>query len=404
MQLSGTKILFGVSGSISAYKAADIVRLLSKNGAEFQVVMTSAARDFITPLTLFTLSGKPVLTKFNDPESGWWNNHVELGLWADLMLIAPLSAHTAAKLASGFCEDLLAATYLSARCPVFIAPAMDHDMFQHAATQSNLNKLKEAGCHIIGPEFGELASGLIGQGRLTEPIDIYNHIVNYLKYKNSLNGKRALVSAGPTREAIDAVRYVSNSSTGKMGVAIANELHARGCMVDLVCGPGVTESIHHGVAIHNVVTASQMHTTCMELFSKADLSIMAAAVADYTPSSPASHKIKKESGSEALSTVEFKPTTDILAEMGRHKNTSQFLVGFALESDNEESNARQKLQNKNLDLIILNSLRDEGAGFGTDTNKVTMISKSGEILPLPLQSKKSVAGELVSFITSKMAK
>ncbi|MFM2189756.1 MAG: hypothetical protein RL491_142 [Bacteroidota bacterium] len=404
MQLSGTKILFGVSGSISAYKAADIVRLLSKNGAEVQVVMTSAAHDFITPLTLSTLSGKPVLTKFNDPESGWWNNHVELGLWADLMLIAPLSAHTAAKLASGFCEDLLAATYLSARCPVFIAPAMDHDMFQHAATQSNLNKLKEAGCHIIGPEFGELASGLIGQGRLTEPIDIYNHIVNYLKYKNSLNGKRALVSAGPTREAIDAVRYVSNSSTGKMGVAIANELHARGCMVDLVCGPGVTESIHHGVAIHNVVTASQMHTTCMELFSKADLSIMAAAVADYTPSSPASHKIKKESGSEALSTVEFKPTTDILAEMGRHKNTSQFLVGFALESDNEESNARQKLQNKNLDLIILNSLRDEGAGFGTDTNKVTMISKSGEILPLPLQSKKSVAGELVSFITSKMAK
>ncbi|MGR6086703.1 MAG: bifunctional phosphopantothenoylcysteine decarboxylase/phosphopantothenate--cysteine ligase CoaBC [Arcticibacter sp.] len=404
MQLSGTKILFGVSGSISAYKAADIVRLLSKNGAEVQVVMTSAARDFITPLTLSTLSGKPVLTKFNDPESGWWNNHVELGLWADLMLIAPLSAHTAAKLASGFCEDLLAATYLSARCPVFIAPAMDHDMFQHAATQSNLNKLKEAGCHIIGPEFGELASGLIGQGRLTEPIDIYNHIVNYLKYKNSLNGKRALVSAGPTREAIDAVRYVSNSSTGKMGVAIANELHARGCMVDLVCGPGVTESIHHGVAIHNVVTASQMHTTCMELFSKADLSIMAAAVADYTPSSPASHKIKKESGSEALSTVEFKPTTDILAEMGRHKNTSQFLVGFALESDNEESNAKQKLQNKNLDLIILNSLRDEGAGFGTNTNKVTMISKSGEILPLPLQSKKSVAGELVSFITSKMAK
>ncbi|MFM7902870.1 MAG: bifunctional phosphopantothenoylcysteine decarboxylase/phosphopantothenate--cysteine ligase CoaBC, partial [Bacteroidota bacterium] len=252
-----TKILFGVSGSISAYKSADIVRLFTKNGADVQVVMTSAAQDFITPLTLSTLSGKPVLTRFNDPESGWWNNHVELGLWADLMLIAPLSAHTAAKLASGFCEDLLAATYLSARCPVFVAPAMDHDMYQHAATQSNLNKLKEAGCHIIGPEYGELASGLIGQGRLTEPIDIYNHIVIYLKYKNSLKGKRALVSAGPTREAIDAVRYVSNSSTGKMGVAIANELHARGCLVDLVCGPGVSEPVNHGIAVHNVITASQ---------------------------------------------------------------------------------------------------------------------------------------------------
>lgn len=404
MQLSGTKILFGVSGSISAYKAADIVRLLSKNGAEVQVVMTSAARDFITPLTLSTLSGKPVLSRFNDPESGQWNNHVELGLWADLMLIAPLSAHTAAKLASGFCEDLLAATYLSARCPVLLAPAMDHDMFQHAATQSNLNKLKMAGCHIIGPEFGELASGLIGQGRLTEPIDIYYYIVNYLKNRNSLNGKRALVSAGPTREAIDAVRYVSNSSTGKMGVAIANELNARGCLVDLVCGPGVTEQIHHGVSVHNVVTASQMHTVCMELFQKTDLSIMAAAVADYAPSNPVTHKIKKEGGSEALTKVEFKPTTDILAEMGKHKKSDQFLVGFALESDHEESNAQHKLQSKNLDLIILNSLRDEGAGFGTDTNKVTMFSNSGEILPLPLQSKKSVAVEVVNFITSKMAK
>ena len=404
MHLSGTKILFGVSGSISAYKAADIVRLFCKNGADVQVVMTTAARDFITPLTLSTLSGKPVLTRFNDPESGLWNNHVELGLWADLMLIAPLSAHTAAKLASGFCEDLLAATYLSARCPVFVAPAMDHDMYQHAATQSNLSKLKDAGCNIIGPEFGELASGLIGQGRLTEPIDIYNHILNYLKYKNSLNGKRAIVSAGPTREAIDAVRYVSNSSTGKMGVAIANELHARGCKVDLVCGPGVTEPIHHGIAIHNVVTASQMHATCMELFPKADLSIMAAAVADYAPSNPVSHKIKKEAGREALTSVDFIPTKDILAEMGSHKKTNQFLVGFALESDNEVTNATQKLQNKNLDLIILNSLRDEGAGFGTDTNKVTLISQSDEILPLPLQSKKSVANEVVSFITTKMAK
>ncbi len=404
MNLSGTKILFGVSGSISAYKAADIVRLFSKNGAEVQVVMTSAARDFITPLTLSTLSGKPVLTRFNDPESGWWNNHVELGLWADLMLIAPLSAHTAAKLASGYCEDLLAATYLSARCPVFVAPAMDHDMYQHAATQANLNKLKKAGCHIIGPEYGSLASGLTGQGRLTEPVDIYDCIVNYLKYRNSLSGKRALVSAGPTREAIDAVRYVSNSSTGKMGVAIANELLARGCAVDLVCGPGVSEPVNHGITRHNVVTASQMHATCMELFPKADLSIMAAAVADYSPSNPASNKLKKESGKEALTKVEFKPTADILAEMGRHKGQGQYLVGFALETDNEEANAKQKLQNKNLDLIILNSLRDAGAGFGTDTNKVTMISKSGEILPLPLQSKKSVADELVSFITSKMAK
>ncbi|MFM7054974.1 MAG: bifunctional phosphopantothenoylcysteine decarboxylase/phosphopantothenate--cysteine ligase CoaBC [Bacteroidota bacterium] len=404
MELSGTKILFGVSGSISAYKSADIVRLFTKNGADVQVVMTSAAQDFITPLTLSTLSGKPVLTRFNDPESGWWNNHVELGLWADLMLIAPLSAHTAAKLASGFCEDLLAATYLSARCPVFVAPAMDHDMYQHAATQSNLNKLKEAGCQIIGPEYGELASGLIGQGRLTEPIDIYNHIVIYLKYKNSLKGKRALVSAGPTREAIDAVRYVSNSSTGKMGVAIANELHARGCLVDLVCGPGVSEPVNHGIAVHNVITASQMHSTCMELFQKTDISIMAAAVADYAPCNPASNKIKKESGSEALTNVEFKPTVDILADMGIQKKSGQFLVGFALESDNEESNAKQKLQKKNLDLIILNSLRYAGSGFGTDTNKVTMFSKSGEILPLPLQSKKSVAGELVSFITSKMTK
>lgn len=400
MELSGKKILLGVSGSISAYKSAELVRLFSKNGADVQVVMTQSAKDFVTPLTLSTLSGKPVLSRFNDPESGWWNNHVDLGMWADVILIAPLSAHTAAKLATGFCEDLLSAIFLSARCPVFLAPAMDHDMYEHPATQANLQQLSSHGCHIIGPAFGSLASGLIGNGRLTEPADIYAYVSNYLKYQNSLKGKRALVTAGPTREAIDAVRYVSNSSSGKMGVAIANELQARGCRVDLVCGPGVKVPVHHQIIVHPVIDAAQMHEACMQLFPGSDITVMAAAVADFTPAKPVAHKIKKQSDPDALSLVEFMPTMDILAAMGNSKKEGQTLVGFALETDQALEHAQLKLQSKNLDLIVLNSLRDDGAGFEVETNKVTLLNKNGEQIELPLKPKKEVAIDIVNHLST----
>jgi phosphopantothenoylcysteine decarboxylase/phosphopantothenate--cysteine ligase len=400
MELSGKKILLGVSGSISAYKSAELVRLFTRKGAEVQVVMTQSAKDFVTPLTLSTLSNKPVLSRFSDPESGQWNNHVDLGLWPDVILIAPLSAHTAAKLASGFCEDLLSAIFLSAKCPVFLAPAMDHDMFEHAATQSNLRQLSNLGCHVIGPAFGSLASGLVGNGRLTEPIDIYNIISNYLKYQNSLRGKRALVSAGPTREAIDAVRFVSNHSSGKMGVAIANELQSRGCVVDLVCGPGVKAHVNPQIQVHKVVDAAQMHDTCMDLFPGSEITVMAAAVADFTPVNPVSHKIKKQSTPESLFKVEFIPTKDILASMGKSKREGQTLVGFALETDHELDHARLKLENKNLDLIVLNSLRDEGAGFEVETNKVTLLNKNGEQFVLPLKTKKEVAIDIVNHLST----
>jgi len=404
MILAGKRILLGVSGSISAYKSAEIIRLLKKQGAEVQVVMTSSAKEFTTPLTLSALSELPVLTRFNDPESGAWNNHVDLGAWADLILIAPASANTLAKLANGYCEDLLSAIFLSAKCPVMVAPAMDHDMFMNELTQRNIDALKAKGCIVIGPEHGSLASGLIGVGRLTEPVDIQNHVVCYLKYSNTLNGVHCLVTAGPTREPIDSVRYISNNSSGKMGVAVAIELIKRGASVDLVCGPGVQVDSHiKKLKVHRIQTAKEMHQACLELFSNAKLIVMAAAVADFTPANPSNIKIKKTQSSTNGMQLELAPTVDILAELGVSRKEEQTLVGFALETNNELENAIDKLKRKNLDVIVLNSLQNEGAGFEYDTNQVTLIGKDEIPHVYPLKNKKEVAIDLIDFIIEKMS-
>lgn len=402
MKLAGKKILLGVSGSISAYKSAELVRLFKKDGADVQVVMTSAAKDFVTPLTLSALSEQPVLSRFNDPESGVWNNHVELGAWADIILIAPASANTLAKLANGYCEDLLSAIFLSAKCPILIAPAMDHDMYLNPSTQQNLDTLRSKGCKLIGPEHGSLASGLVGIGRLTEPFDIHNYIVNHFKYSNSLIGCQCLVSAGPTRERIDAVRFISNHSSGKMGVAIAKELIARGATVDLVCGPGVQVDPHtKGLTIHRVESAQQMHHQCMRLFPDSKMTIMAAAVADYTIKEPLSSKFKKNNSNGSELQIKLTPTVDILAEMGASRKAGQTLIGFALESHHELEYAIEKLRRKNLDLIVLNSLQNEGAGFEYETNQVTFIGTDELPYAFPLKNKKEVAQDLVNHILEK---
>jgi len=395
MRLPGKKILLGVTGSIAAYKAAEITRILIKEGAEVQVVMTASAHDFITPLTLATLSKRPVLTVFSDPVSGTWNNHVELGMWADALLIAPISAHTLAKLASGYCEDLLSAVYLSARCPVFLAPAMDLDMFAHKATSDNISKLVSFGNLMIGPEEGELASGLSGEGRLTEPEDICEYLIKFLNASPAISGKKILVTAGPTREAIDPVRYISNHSSGKMGLALALEFATRGANVTLVAGPGVKIPAHKNITGISIVSAKEMYEKCLEIFPVCDITVMAAAVADFTPAGYENQKIKKKDHIEAIQLV---PTKDILAEMGRQKKQNQFLAGFALETNNEIENAKTKLHSKNLDLIVLNSLGDPGAGFNTDTNKITIIGKNSEIKSYGLKSKKKVAADIADAI------
>ncbi len=397
MKLQGRKILLGVTGSIAAYKSAFLTRLLVSQGAEVQVVMTESAYDFITPLTLSTLSAKPVLSRFSDPVSGVWNNHVDLGIWADAILIAPATANTIAKLAHGQCDDLLLAICLSARCPVYCAPAMDLDMFAHPSTFDNISRLLSLGYRMIGPESGELASGLTGNGRMTEPEDIAEVLSRYLSPDKEIAGKKVLVTAGPTREAIDPVRYISNHSSGKMGVAIAEEMALRGAKVTLVCGPGVSLPRKGGVLIEQVVNAAEMRDTCFRLFADADITIMAAAVADYTPAAPDNLKIKKKT--ESLS-IELSKTTDILASLGERKTAQQFLAGFALETDHELENAIDKLKRKNLDLIVLNSLRDEGAGFGSDLNKVTIIEKNNNITPYSLKPKHEVAADIVNKISS----
>jgi phosphopantothenoylcysteine decarboxylase/phosphopantothenate--cysteine ligase len=402
MQLAGKKILLGVSGSISAYKAAELTRLFVKEGVDVQVVMTQSAKDFVTPLTLSTLSGKPVLSNFSNPESGQWNNHVELGAWCDLMLIAPMSAHTGAKLANGYCEDLLSAIYLSAKCPVFLAPAMDHDMFLHPSTQSNIAALARNGNIIIGPEHGFLASGLTGIGRLTEPVDILGFISNYLRYQNSCKGQKVLVSAGPTREAIDPVRYISNHSSGKMGLAIARAFLKRGAEVELVVGPGVEMEERPGLNVHRVISADDMYDICTAVFQKVQIAVMAAAVSDFKPAKAHISKIKKSGKDTSIEPLELVQNKDILAELGRKKQPGQLLVGFALETDNELTNAITKFESKNLDLIVLNSLRDDGAGFGTDTNLVTLLDKSKIPNKLPLKPKSEVADDIVNYITENI--
>jgi len=391
--LAGKKIIIGITGSIAAYKIPLLVRQLIKDGAQIRVIMTPSSTDFVSRLTLSTLSKNPVLIDLFDEQS--WSNHVELGRWADIMLIAPLSCNTLSKMASGQCDNLLLAVYLSATCPVMVAPAMDEDMWNHAATKKNLGLLSERGTRILDVGYGELASGLIGPGRMAEPEDIFKALEDFFKTADQLKGKKALVTAGPTYEAIDPVRFIGNHSSGKMGYAIAEELASRGAEVTLVSGPVSLKPRNEKIRLMPVSSAEEMHTTCTAGSSTYDIVVMAAAVADYTPVMAAEQKIKK-AGEEL--TVTLKKTKDILASLGKKKTNGQLLVGFALETENEAANARKKLEEKNADLIILNSLNDKGAGFGHDTNKVTLFFRDGKEKQIGLKSKSALAKDIVDSI------
>lgn len=401
MDLSGKHIILGVTGSIAAYKAATLCRLLVRRGAQVKVVVTPLAREFITPVTLATLSQNTVLCDFFRHDDGAWNSHVALGVWADLMLVAPATANTLAKMATGVADNLLLTTYLSARCPVMLAPAMDMDMYRHPATQANLATLAARGNILVAPDEGELASGLIGKGRMAEPEAIADQVAQFLlsrdaAAKSPLAGETILVTAGPTYEPIDPVRFVGNYSTGKMGIALARELVRRGAKVKLVLGPVAQQPLQEpGIEVIPVTTADQMHAAALELFPACQGAVMAAAVADYTPRNPATTKIKRK-GPDL--TLELRPTADIAARLGQSKRADQFLVGFALETDDEMANAHKKMTAKNLDMIVLNSLRDSGAGFGHDTNKITLLYKSGETSAYPLKTKDEVAADIVNEI------
>lgn len=397
--LRGKNILVGVTGSIAAYKSAFLVRLLIKAGADVKVIMTPSAIDFISPLTLSTLSKNPVNLDFFDDTTGEWTSHVELGLWADLYLIAPVTANSIAKFANGICEDLLAAVYLSAKCPVFLAPAMDLDMYLHKATVSNIGTLKTYGDKIIDADHGELASGLVGEGRMAEPEKIVQIINEYFSTNQPLKGKKALVTAGPTHEAIDPVRFIGNHSSGKMGFAIAEELASKGAIVNLVSGPSQQTVQHPNINLHQVVTADEMFKESQGVFPDADIVVLAAAVADYKPIENVPEKIKKQ---EKSMTLELTKTVDIAATLGSNKKNSQFIVGFALETENEMANAKEKIAKKNFDIIILNSLKDHGAGFGHDTNKITIIDKVGDVKKFDLKSKREAAEDIVDEIISRI--
>ena len=389
--LKGKKILIGITGSIAAYKAIYLVRLLVKGGAEVKVVMTPSAKDFVSTLTLSTLSKNPVLVDLFDEQS--WANHVMLGRWADIMIIAPLSCNTLAKMAHGLCDNLLLAVYLSATCPVAVAPAMDEDMWHHAATKENLKKISSFGNKVIPVEKGELASGLYGDGRMAEPDTIIRFLEDNFFLTNKLMGKKAFVSAGPTYEPIDPVRFIGNHSSGKMGVAIANELYNRGAEVILVAGPNVEPT--NGVRLIKVNTAEEMYDACTEAFNNSDIGIMAAAVADYTPAKVQKEKIKKNGKGMLL---ELRQTKDILKTLGEQKKGKQVLVGFALETTSERNNALAKLKKKNADLIVLNSLNEKNAVFGSDTNKVTIFEKGGKEFQFETKSKQDVAKDIVDTI------
>lgn len=397
--LKGKHIILGVTGSIAAYKAATLTRLLVKEGASVKVVMTPLAKEFITPLTMATLSKSPIMVDFYNPENGDWNSHVDLGLWADLYLIAPASANTIGKMAGGIADNLLLTTYLSAKCPVMVAPAMDLDMYQHPATQRNLQILQSFGNIIIEPESGELASGLIGKGRMAEPEQIVTFITDYFAKRTDFKGKRVLVTAGPTYEKIDPVRFIGNYSSGKMGLAIAEELAGRGAEVILVCGPVNLKTRHPSIHRVDVESAAQMYEVASKEFETCDIAVLSAAVADFTPKEKADRKIKR--GKEDL-VLELLPTRDIAAELGHVKKASQMLVGFALETNDEENNAFSKMQRKNLDMIVLNSLNDKGAGFGGDTNKVTIMDKTGGKTVYELKTKTEVARDIVNEIVSRL--
>ena len=399
--LKGKKILLGISGGIAAYKTASLVRLFIKAGAHVQVIMTPASKEFITPLTLSTLSKNPVFSSFynEEDENAMWNNHVELGLWADFMVIAPATANTMSKMVNGNCDNLLIATYLSAKCPVYFAPAMDLDMYKHESTISSFEILKSYGNTIIPAETGELASGLSGEGRMAEPENIVSFLESDLDSKLPLKNKKILITAGPTYEAIDPVRFIGNHSSGKMGFDIANCAADLGAEVVLVSGPSVCKIQNNIIELISVVSAQEMFEVCQKYFNQTDVFIAAAAVADYRPKTVAEQKIKKN---EATFSIELEKTIDILATLGKTKK-NQFIIGFALETENEIENAKLKVQKKNLNLIVLNSLRDEGAGFGKPTNKVTFIDNNNNIEALELKSKEQVANDIINKVIQHYA-
>lgn len=390
--LQGKKILLGVSGSIAAYKSAVLTRLLVKAGAEVKIIMTPAAKDFVTPLSLSTLSKHPVLHDLADNDS--WANHVMLGRWADIMLVAPLSCNTLAKMAHGQCDNLLLAVYLSATCPVVVAPAMDEDMWHHPSTKENLQRIAGFGNHIIPVDKGELASGLFGEGRMAEPEAILSWLSDFFTDSTQLKGKKVLITAGPTQEAIDPVRFISNHSSGKMGIALAEELYSRGAAVTLVLGPSA-QAVPQGIEVIPVQSAAEMYKACDQHFADSDIAIMSAAVADYTPVNVAANKIKKSSDTFSL---ELTKTTDILKSLGEKKKSHQWLVGFALETEHEKAHALKKLESKNADMIVLNSLNDKGAGFGHDTNKITIFDRKGNEYGFDTKSKKQVAKDIVNTL------
>lgn len=394
MSLKGKRIVLGITGSIAAYKACVLIRELIKAGAEVQAVMTPSAKEFITPLTISTLTHKPVISEFFDRRDGSWHSHVDIGLWANAMIIAPATASSIAKMANGVADNMLITTYLSMRAPVFVAPAMDVDMFSHTATQKNIKTLRSYGNIIIEPETGELASGLEGKGRMEEPAVIAKSLEAYFKSQNQLKGKRVLITAGPTYEKIDPVRFIGNYSSGKMGYALAEECAERGAEVELVSGPVSINLNRANIHITKVESAAQMYAAAVNAFPKTDIAILCAAVADFTPRETKDVKIKREKGDMAIQLV---PTKDIAAELGRMKKESQFMVGFALETNDETNNAINKLKTKKLDFIVLNSLNDKGAGFSVDTNKITIISDTSKY-EYSLKPKREVAKDIIDKI------
>ena len=397
--LSGKKILLGISGGIAAYKSAILVRLFIKSGAEVKVVMTPDAKEFITPLTLSTLSKNPVHSSFtSEDEDETWNNHVELGMWADLIIVCPATANTLSKMANGNCDNLLIAVYLSAKCPVYFAPAMDLDMYKHQSTKDSIAKLEKNGNILIPVESGELASGLVGEGRLAEPESIISFIEADIMKSLPLRGKKILVTAGPTYEAIDPVRYISNHSSGRMGYEIAKKAVELGAKVFLVSGPSNQEISNHSIDLLKVVTSQEMHAEVLNHFNDVDVVVMAAAVSDFKPKDFSNKKIKK---GNIQPKIELEKTKDILLELGKLKK-NQFLVGFALENENEVENSIKKLKDKNLDLIVLNSLNDKGAGFGTETNKITIINKKEEKTNFDLKDKSEVAEDILNHIMTQI--
>lgn len=401
--LTGKKILIGITGSIAAYKIPILVRLLKKEGAEIQVVMTDAAKDFVTPLTLSTLSGLPVLSKGFDPETGKWNSHVELGLWADLFVIAPASANSIAKMAVGIADNYLLTVCLSAKCPIMFAPAMDLDMYKHAATQENIRTLISRGYRFIAPSSGELASGLCGEGRMEEPQEIFNHIKEYFLKKQRFAGKKVLVTAGPTYEAIDPVRFIGNHSSGLMGIEVARAFADQGADVTLVLGPSSIRPERANIQVVPVTSAKEMFDATTAAFKKADIAVLSAAVADFRPEVTANQKIKKDPNSNEM-ILKLVKTDDILKTLGQKKTDKQMLVGFALETENGIENAKKKLHSKNVDMIVLNIMNEAGVGFKTKTNKVSIITKDDKVLDFELKPKNEVANDILNVVYQSLEK